>query len=72
DIDSDSVLLNIEDNGLGFDTGLTKTKKSFGILGMKERVASLNGRFDLSSVPGNGTRISIHIPITQKTTDPVS
>lgn len=39
---------------------------------MKERVASLNGRFDLSSVPGNGTRISIHIPITQKTTDPVS
>ncbi len=72
DIDSDSVLLNIEDNGLGFDTELTKTKKSFGILGMKERVASLNGRFDLSSVPGNGTRISIHIPITQKTTDPVS
>ncbi|HNA01010.1 MAG TPA: PAS domain S-box protein [Ferruginibacter sp.] len=72
DIDSDSVLLNIEDNGLGFDTGLTKTKKSFGILGMKERVASLNGRFDLASSPGNGTRISIHIPITQKTTDPVS
>lgn len=72
DIDSDSVLLNIEDNGLGFDTELTKTKKSFGILGMKERVASLNGRFDLASVPGNGTRISIHIPITQKTTDPVS
>ena len=72
DIDSDSVLMNIEDNGLGFDTELTKTKKSFGILGMKERVASLNGRFDLSSVPGNGTRISIHIPITQKTTDPVS
>ena len=64
DVDNESILLNIEDNGTGFDTESSKTKKSFGILGMKERVFSLNGSFNLVSAPGKGTRITINLPIT--------
>lgn len=63
DIDEDNVLMNIEDDGKGFDPELTKTKKSFGILGMKERVVSLNGNFELFTAPGSGTKIRISLPL---------
>lgn len=63
DIDDDHVLLNIEDDGKGFDPELTKAKKSFGILGMKERVVSLNGDFDLVTAPGKGTKLRISLPL---------
>lgn len=66
DIDDDYVLLNIEDNGKGFDMELTKTKKSFGILGMRERVVSLNGKFNIVSGPGKGTRIMVALPLKKK------
>ncbi|MEY2917438.1 MAG: hypothetical protein RIS73_1152, partial [Bacteroidota bacterium] len=39
-----------------------QNNKSFGLLGMKERVYSLNGTFNLISSPGNGTKISILLP----------
>ncbi|MBL0182255.1 MAG: PAS domain S-box protein [Chitinophagaceae bacterium] len=65
DIDEDNVLMNIEDDGNGFDPELTKTKKSFGILGMKERVVSLNGNFDLVTAPGSGTKIRISLPLKE-------
>ena len=57
-----TIELSIEDDGTGFDTTLQRNNKSFGILGMKERVASLKGKFELHSSPGNGTTISISLP----------
>jgi PAS domain S-box-containing protein len=58
------ISLIIEDDGKGFDTAELKNKKSFGILGMRERVKSLNGVFKLTSSPGNGTKISVAIPLS--------
>jgi len=57
------LMLTIEDDGKGFPTTGFAQKKSFGILGMKERVLSVNGDFDLVTAPGKGTKISISIPI---------
>jgi PAS domain S-box-containing protein len=54
----------VEDNGQGFDTSLLQSTKSFGILGMKERVISVKGDFRLISVPGKGTKIAVDIPLT--------
>lgn len=59
---NDRIILTIEDDGKGFDPSMIKNKKSFGILGMKERVLSLNGKFDLISSPGKGTKIVITLP----------
>lgn len=56
------AILRIEDDGKGFDIDSVKNKNSFGILGMKERVLSLKGEFELQSTPGAGTRISVRIP----------
>lgn len=62
--DEQFVSLSIEDDGKGFDASQLRTTKSFGILGMKERVASLNGKFELITAPGKGTRIEIKIPVS--------
>jgi len=35
----------------------------FGLLGMRERVASLKGSFQLSSKPGLGVQIRIELPL---------
>lgn len=58
--------LDIEDNGRGFDAARAKEKMltgvSFGIAGMQERVAMLNGTFNISSKENKGTSISIKVP----------
>ena len=57
-----NIILIIEDDGIGFDVALAQNKKSFGILGMKERVLSLGGKFELVSSPGKGTKITVSLP----------
>ena len=56
------IVLIIEDDGKGFNTGAVQSKNSFGLLGMKERVHSLNGVFDLISLPGKGTTVVVNLP----------
>ncbi|MFZ5646636.1 MAG: sensor histidine kinase [Bacillota bacterium] len=58
--------LVIKDNGIGFNMELLKVpgkKECFGILGMRERTQILNGEFNVSSSPGQGTSISISVPV---------
>jgi PAS domain S-box-containing protein len=57
------IVLEVKDDGKGFDTGFLKKNDTFGILGIRERVTSLNGKFDLASSPEKGTRIVIAIPV---------
>ena len=57
-----NILFIIEDDGIGFDSASIQNKKSFGILGMKERVLSLGGKFELVSSPGKGTKIIVSLP----------
>ena len=51
----------VEDDGAGFEPAFVPNNK-FGILGMKERVLSLGGKFELISSPGNGTKITLQLP----------
>lgn len=56
--------LNVEDDGVGFEVKAALEKRdSFGIAGMRERVALLGGRFEIRSRPGRGTKISVELPI---------
>ncbi len=56
----DTLRLTVEDDGHGFDTGRTR---GLGLLGMRERVARLHGSFDIDSTPGQGTRVSVTLPL---------
>jgi signal transduction histidine kinase len=59
------IKLNLSDNGKGFNTEKSKkeTGKHLGIRGMKEMIESLKGTFNIKSVRGKGTNISITIPM---------
>jgi len=56
------LLLLIEDNGTGLAETTGNGPSGFGVAGMRERVALLNGRFTLTSLPGQGVRIEVMIP----------
>ena len=53
--------LIVEDNGDGFDP--TQKSDGIGVVGMRERVVTLGGEFNMTSSTGNGTQISVKIPI---------
>jgi signal transduction histidine kinase len=58
-----SVVLAIEDDGGGFSRE-DEGDGGFGLVGMRERVASLDGSLVVESSPGAGTRISGEIPFS--------
>lgn len=62
-ISGHTITVTIQDNGKGFDQSAVDPKRSFGLLGMKERVISLGGTFELLSAPGKGTSITFSLPI---------
>ncbi len=58
--------MEIVDDGVGFDTEAVRKKKSYGIIGMKERVQAFGGTVRYDSRPGEGTGVYISIPVTGK------
>jgi hypothetical protein len=57
---ADGIRLSVRDDGRGFaEQGGGKT---FGLIGMRERVAALGGRIEIESVPEQGTAIEAWIP----------
>jgi len=62
-IESGHLLLTVIDDGRGFSEEDLKKKRTYGILGMKERVHSLEGNFDIQGMPDIGTTVSVRIPL---------
>ena len=56
----DELNVELEDNGNGFDT--VKKSNGIGLKNAKERIRSIRGTIEISSVFGKGTSISISIP----------
>ena len=55
--------LRVADNGAGFDVKAALRKpESFGLAGMRERVAQLGGAFDLRSRRGHGSEVIARLP----------
>jgi len=54
--------LEVADNGKGFPMDAQRAA-GLGILGMRERAAALGGQLLLESAPGEGTRVSIRLPL---------
>ncbi len=58
----DIMNIIIKDNGIGFDKNEVKDK-SFGLIGMRERVDLLKGSMTVNARPGSGTMIHFTIPL---------
>jgi PAS domain S-box-containing protein len=60
----ESILLIVEDDGIGFhESGFSNTLGSLGLLGMKERAQFCGGDVQISTSPGNGTTITVRVPV---------
>jgi PAS domain S-box-containing protein len=57
------VEVSITDDGCGFDPGEVMIKKTFGLLGMRERALTLGGDLMILSRPGRGTTIAVKVPL---------
>jgi two-component system sensor histidine kinase DegS len=55
------ISIIIKDDGIGFDK--ENIGQGYGLMGMKERVEILNGKFEISSFKNKGTQIYISIPV---------
>ncbi|MEW6732997.1 MAG: GAF domain-containing sensor histidine kinase [Acidobacteriota bacterium] len=61
-----SVNIHVTDNGIGFKPARLaelKCKRSFGLLGMQERISLLGGNFTIESSPRQGTQIRVSLPL---------
>jgi PAS domain S-box-containing protein len=58
------LVLRVEDDGRGFDPAAMS--RSFGLVGIRERVWMLRGSVEVDSAPGAGARIIVRIPFTEK------
>jgi two-component system, NarL family, sensor histidine kinase DevS len=57
-----AVTAVIEDDGTGFDSRSVQ-EDGLGLLGMRERVALLDGRLTVESTPGAGTTLAVEVPV---------
>ena len=60
------LILTIRDNGIGFEEGPMATKKTLGLLGMKERSMMMGGVYNITSARGAGTTVTVIIPLSKK------
>lgn len=65
--DTQTIRMEIQDDGRGFDPQSlrhsTATDRGIGVLGMRERVATYGGSFEIESTPGKGTTVRLAIPL---------
>jgi signal transduction histidine kinase len=61
-----SILLEIEDDGIGLSEINQKSAKSFGLFIMKERAREIGGTLVIESVSGHGTTIRLSVPNVSK------
>ena len=62
----DKLELDVVDNGVGIQDRDVGGRKSLGLLGMQERALLFGGEVKVSGKAGEGTRVSVTIPIARK------
>jgi signal transduction histidine kinase len=60
-VDGVSLVLEVQDDGMGFDPHEGLSSGHFGLVGMKERAALSGGALKIDSQKGNGTKIILEI-----------
>jgi signal transduction histidine kinase len=61
--ESGGYTLRVRDNGRGITAEERLAVRSLGILGMRERAALVGATFDITSAPGQGTTITVRVPL---------
>jgi len=67
-VSDDDLVMDIRDNGIGFDveSAIEEARQReghLGLLNLQERAALLEGTLEIDSKPGEGTRLTLFIPL---------
>jgi PAS domain S-box-containing protein len=57
------LVLEVRDDGAGFDTGGPRKPQSLGLVGLRERAQLMRGQLTVDSAQGRGTRVVARIPV---------
>jgi signal transduction histidine kinase len=63
-VEADQLVLVINDNGRGISEAEITGPKSIGLIGMRERASLLAGEVTFSGIPGQGTTVTVRIPLS--------
>jgi len=61
--DDGSLKMEIRDNGSGITEEQINSPKSFGLIGLRERVTPWGGKVLISGAPGRGTTVKVILPV---------
>lgn len=71
--DEELAVLEIEDDGLGFDVGVLsqdyERRGSLGMVNLQERTEMVNGALEIESAEAQGTKITVIIPLTEEASE---
>jgi signal transduction histidine kinase len=72
-LETEIVLLEIVDDGLGFDVDAVNRaydkRGSLGMVNLRERTELISGLLHIDSAPGKGTKVQVFIPLTDDAVD---
>ena len=74
-MDTGIALLEITDNGVGFDVRAVaqsydkRASSSLGMINLRERAELVSGLLQIDSAPGHGTKVQVYIPLTEEAMD---
>lgn len=66
ELDDTALVMAVSDDGFGFDPAEVRGRKTFGLLGIRERVLIFGGDSSIDSEPGGGTMLRIRIPLKEQ------
>jgi signal transduction histidine kinase len=62
-INTDEVLIKVQDNGRGM-VNSGERKAGIGLASIRSKVKLLNGQIKIDSVPGQGTAVTVQMPLS--------
>ena len=66
----DGIVVIVKDDGIGMNVARIKqgeaSREGFGLFSIQERMKHMGGRFDISSKPNHGTRVTLFVPLQSK------
>jgi len=67
-VDLGEIVLDVVDDGHGFDPVAERPTNGVGLVSMRERVRQVDGSVTLTSKPGSGTHVHVRVPLGGSTT----